>query len=160
MEWGLLLEPLLDLSAYIEPRREEYYARLLAVSTEGDWTGWVAFFLGPVQHQARDAATRAQRLQSLRDDFRERVATARSSALLGTLVDALFRTPALTISQAANVLDVTPRAARLNIDKLVEAEVLTEVSGRARYKVFLARAVIDAVEGTVRQPASAEGTVP
>jgi Fic family protein len=36
---------LLDFSAYIERRREEYYARLLAVSTDGDWTGWITFFL-------------------------------------------------------------------------------------------------------------------
>ncbi len=90
VEWGLLPEPLLDLSAFIEPRRDEYYARLLSVSTEGDWAGWVAFFLDAVQQQAVDAASRTQRLQTLRDDFRARVATARSSALLGTLVDALF----------------------------------------------------------------------
>lgn len=86
----------------------------------------------------------------MRDDFRERVATARSSALLGTLVDALFSAPALTISQAAKLLDVTPRAARLNIDKLVDVEILTEISGRSRYKVFLARGVIDVVEGIGR----------
>ncbi len=138
VEWGLLPDSLLDLSAYIEPRRDEYYARLLAVSTQGDWAGWVAFFLAAVQHQSVDATTRAQRLQALRDDFRTRVATARSSGLLGLLVDSLFSTPAITISRAAKLLNVTPRAARLNIDKLVAAEVLTEVGDRPRYKVFLA----------------------
>ena len=40
IEWNLLPGPLLDISAYIEPRRDEYYSRLLAVSTRGDWTGW------------------------------------------------------------------------------------------------------------------------
>ena len=147
VEWGLLPDPLLDLSAYIEPRRDEYYARLLAVSTEGDWTGWMRFFLAAVAHQSADAAARAQRLQSLRDDFRTRVATARSSGLLGVLVDSLFSTPATTITRAAKLLDVTPRAARLNIDKLVDAGVLTELGDRARYKVFLAGDVLDAVEG-------------
>lgn len=147
VEWGLLPAPLLDLSAYLEPRRDEYYARLLAVSTDGDWPGWLAFFLGVVEHQARDAVTRAQRLRILRDDYRGRVATARSSGLLGVLVDAVFDTPALTIPQARALLGVTHRAAAQNIAKLVDADILHEVGDRARNKLFLAVDVIRAVEG-------------
>ncbi|MEU3630905.1 Fic family protein [Streptomyces fradiae] len=147
VEWGLLPAPLLDLSAYIEPRRDEYYRRLLAVTTQGDWAGWVAFFLQAVEQQAADAVARAQRLQRVRDDFRSRVATARSSALLTVLVDALFETPAITIPRTAKLLDVTHRAARLNIDKLIEADILTEVGDRTRNKLFLATEVLQAVEG-------------
>jgi hypothetical protein len=146
-EWGLVPDPLLDLAAYLEPRRDEYYARLLAVSTDGDWTGWMTFFLDAVQHQAVDAVARAQRLQQLRDDYRSRVATARSSALLGVLVDALFETPAITIARAMTALDVTHRAARLNVDKLVEVGVLTEVGARSRSKLFLAADLLRVVEG-------------
>lgn len=146
-EWGLLPEPLLDLSAHIEPRRDEYYTRLLAVSTEGDWAGWLGFFLTAVEQQAGDAVARAARLQKLHADYRTRVAAARSSALLGVLVDALFDAPAITIAQAAQLLGVTPRAARLNIDKLIEADVLAEVGERPRNKVFLAHGVLDAMEG-------------
>ncbi len=152
VDWGLLSDPLLDLSAYIEPRRDEYYERLLAVSTKGDWIGWIGFFLTAVERQAADAVARALRLQLLRDEFRSRVATARSSGLLGLLVDALFDTPAITIPRAAKLLGVTHRAARLNIDKLVEAAILTEVGNRARNKLFLAGDVLDAVEG--RSPAA------
>ncbi len=65
VEWGLLPGALLDLSAYIEPRRDEYYARLLAVSREGDWGHWLSFFLTAVERQAIDAAERGQRLQAL-----------------------------------------------------------------------------------------------
>lgn len=146
-EWGLLPDPLLDLSAYLEPRRDEYYARLLAVSTDGDWRGWMHFFLTAVERQAADAVGRIQRLHRLRDDYRSRVATARSSALLGVLVDALFESPALTIRRAVQLLGVTHRAARLNIGKLVEAGVLSEVGDRLRNKLFLATGVLRAVEG-------------
>jgi len=64
-EWDLLPQPLLDLSAYIEPRRDEYYAELLHVSTEGDWSRWLRFFLTAVQHQATDAVARVGRLRAL-----------------------------------------------------------------------------------------------
>lgn len=146
-EWGLLSEPMLDLSAYIEPRRDDYYARLLAVSTHGDWAGWFGFFLEAVERQATDVVARAMRLQTLRDEFRSRVATARSTGLLGLLVDALFATPALTIPRAVQVLGVTHRAARLNVEKLVDVGILVEVGGRARTRLFVAPAVLRAVEG-------------
>jgi len=146
-EWGLLPDPVLDLSAYIEPRRDEYYGRLLSVSRDGDWYAWVRFFLEAVERQARDAVGRAQRLQELRDNYRARVATARSSGLLGVLVDALFEAPALTIPRAVQLLDVTHRAARLNVEKLVEAGVLVEVGERARNRLFLAPEILRAIEG-------------
>lgn len=150
-EWGLLPEPLLDLSAYVEPRRDEYYRRLLAVSTHVDWLGWLTFFLSAVEHQAADVVDRAQRLQALREEYRARVATARSSRLLGLLVDALFETPAITTVRAAQLLNVTYRAARLNIDKLIDADVLRDVtSGRVR--VFLATKVVPAIDGVALTP--------
>ncbi|MDQ6849566.1 MAG: Fic family protein, partial [Actinomycetota bacterium] len=157
IEWGLLAQPLLDLSAYLEAHRDEYYRRLLAVSTEGDWHGWLGFFLTAVEQQAADAASRAERLQALRDDFRACVATARSSGLQALLADALFETPAITISRAAKLLGVTHRAARLNIDKLVEAGILREVGGRVRNKLFLATQVLAAVEGRPHEPADQPG---
>jgi Fic family protein len=84
---------------------------------------------------------------ALCDDLRSRVAKARSSGLLGALVDHLFISPAITITGAANLLGVTHRAARLNIDKLVDAGVLTELGDRPRYKLFLAESVLEAIQG-------------
>lgn len=36
IEWGLILQPLLYLSAFFEAHRQDYYDRLLAVSQRGD----------------------------------------------------------------------------------------------------------------------------
>jgi Fic family protein len=147
VEWGLLPAPLLDLSAFLEPRRDEYYARLLAVSTHGDWGGWVSFFLEAVRVQADDVVRRAHALQRLRDDYRDRVATARSSGLLARLVDALFETPALTINRARDVLGVTHRTAALAVAKLVDLGLLAEIPTPRRQRLFLAAVIIAAVEG-------------
>jgi Fic family protein len=38
--------PILYLSRYIIAHREEYYARLLAVTASQDWQGWLVFMLG------------------------------------------------------------------------------------------------------------------
>lgn len=142
VEWGLLPAPLLDLSAYIEPRRDDYYRRLLAVSTRGDWAGWLGFMLDVVTHQARDALQRARALQDLRERMREQTATGRASASAMRLVDALFDVPMLTIPRAQGVLGVTHRAASLNIDKLVELGILREVRHGRRPRLFVAPEVM------------------
>lgn len=148
IEWGLLSMPLLDLSAYFEPRREEYYARLLRVSAYGEWHAWIDFFLTAIETQATETVARAGRLQQLRADYRDRVATARSSALLGTLVDALFEAPALSVRRAREILGVTHRAANNNVEKLVDEGILTEATGRKRDRIYLATEIVTLLDGS------------
>lgn len=156
IEWGLLPLPLLDLSAYIEPRRPAYYAGLLGVSARGDWAGWVRFFLAAVETQSASVVQRAQRMQQLRDDYRARLSTARSSGLALKLVDALFESPVMTINRAMAITEVTHRAATLNVEKLVAAGILRELSRPARPRVFLADDVIAAIEGRPDVPEGAD----
>ena len=146
VQWGLLPALLLDLSAYIERRRDRYYDGLLRVSTDGDWPGWLSFFLEVVEHQSRDAINRARRMYDLRERMRADVATARSSGLPTRLVDALFDTPVLTIAQAQRLLDVTHRAAAQNIDKLVALGILREVPPVGRRRLFYASEIMHVVD--------------
>ncbi|MFE1595226.1 Fic family protein [Nocardia sp. NPDC058705] len=147
VEWELLPGPLLDLSSYIEPRRDRYYEGLLRVSTDGDWLGWFDFFLEVIEEQARDSLARAVRLDALRTELRLRVARARSSGLLPILIDELFRSPIIGIANAMKALDVTHRSATLNVEKLVEAGILVEVT-RARTRFFAAPDVLAVMNGT------------
>lgn len=151
IEWNLLPASLLDISAYLEPRRDEYYQRLLAVSTQGDWAGWLRFFLRAVAEQAADAVGRTQALQRLRETYRARVTTARASSLLPQLVDALFVTPALTIGRAQRLLDVSRRAATVTVERLATAGVLVEIRVGAR-RYFLAKEIIDMANGEASEP--------
>ncbi len=135
---GVLPDPLLYLSAYFEQHRDEYYTRLLSVSTHARWTEWLVYFLRGVTEQSMDAVDRASRLIDLRSSLHQRMRSARLSALLLKLIDALFNLPAVTVASAARLLDVTPRAANMSIQKLVQAGVLTEVTGNRRNRVWIA----------------------
>jgi Fic family protein len=152
-EWDLLPQPLLYLSAFFEARRAEYYERLLAVNLSGAWEAWVEFFLEGVTEQALDVVERARLMFNLRESFRARLHAARGSALPLRLVDRLFETPAVTISQARDFLQVTPRAASLVVGKLVSAGVLREATGQARNRIFVAFEVLDVLQApTSRLP--------
>jgi Fic family protein len=135
-------EPSLYLSPYFERKRSEYADLMLRVSMTGDFLAWVRFFLEAIGESAQAASARAQALVSLRRDYRTRLSSARSSALLLKLVDALFSLPAMTIRDAAKLLDVTPAAASANLRKLVDARILEEVTGRRREQRYLARELI------------------
>jgi hypothetical protein len=42
---GVLAEPLLYVSLYFKQHQTEYYDRLQRIRTEGDWEGWMSFYL-------------------------------------------------------------------------------------------------------------------
>ncbi|MBI5582995.1 MAG: Fic family protein, partial [Deltaproteobacteria bacterium] len=148
---GLLTQPLLYLSAFFERRRREYYQRLLDISTAGKWRSWIDFFLEGVIEQSRDAMQRTTRLLGLWQGYRAKFQEARSSALLLQLVDRLFEYPILSIPAATRFLKVTRRSGAQIIGKLVGAGILTEMTGRERYRLYAAMELIETIESTVEK---------
>ena len=146
---GLLPQPLLYLSAYFEAHRPEYYRRLLAVSQQGEWEAWLLFFLRGVAEQSQDGVARARRLQALWQSYRDRLQAGCASGLLLRLVDRLFADPALTVGRVAGELGITHRAAQQNVDKLVEAGIVVEATGRQRGRVYVAPAILQVLENSV-----------
>src|SRR5690606_2604667 len=59
---GLLKSPLLYQSLYLKPNQAAYHRRHSAIRTEGDWAGWLRFFLDGVSEIADDATQRARAL--------------------------------------------------------------------------------------------------
>jgi len=143
---GLLHQPMLYLSAFFEKHRSEYYRLLLSVSQNGDWMPWIRFFLTAVEVQAKDAIKRSDTILSLWNSYRNRLQEARASALLLSLVDELFSFPAISAKLASDALQVTPRSAQLNINKLIDAGILEEATGQKRNRVYIAREIISAIE--------------
>jgi hypothetical protein len=62
------------------------------------------------------------------------------------LVDSLFDSPLLTITQAQKLLGVTNHSAQLNVGKLVKTGILRQVGGASYSKLFLAEEVLRAIE--------------
>ena len=67
-----LTRPLLYLSAYFEGHRDEYYALLQRVRTNGEWTPWLLFFVTGVRESAERATARCARSRASTPGFRAR----------------------------------------------------------------------------------------
>ncbi|MGB9121497.1 MAG: Fic family protein [Candidatus Angelobacter sp.] len=143
---GLLPQPLLYLSAFFERHRSQYYRLLLEVSQQGNWEEWIKFFLRGVSEQSVDALNRANQLQQLSLEYRELLHGKRSSATLLQMADLLFKNPVLTPNAISQALNLTFVSAQKNIDKLVVAGILREVTGRKRGRIYVAQQVMEILE--------------
>lgn len=129
--------PLLYLSPELELRKDEYIDLMLKVSAEGAWEEWIVFFLDVVEKSARASIKVIDRLIELQENYRKKVTLATKAANAVSLVDKLFVAPIVTVRDVQDAFNVTYRAARNTIDKLIEQEILVEVS-RYHPTVFIA----------------------
>lgn len=134
--------PLLYLSSYLEKHYDRYIDLMFEVSRTGAWETWIRFFLEAVIASCADGIKKAQALQDLHRDYLQRVQTARSSALLGKLVDDLFNIPATTIRHTQHLLDISYNAAKNNIDRLIEAGILQPEQNPGRPAWFIATGIV------------------
>jgi Fic family protein len=142
--WGLLPEPLVYLSGYLKQHQAEYYRRLSAVRTEGDWEGWVGFFLDGVETAATDAERGIVAMASLINADRKRLLAApRVGAAALRLFELLPLMPRFTIEQARQKLDTTFPTATAAVKLLQELGLLTELTGQKKNRLFSYAAYVE-----------------
>lgn len=109
---GVLTEPILSVSPWLEARRSDYFDRLLAVSATGDWDGWIRFFATGVAASADDTAGRLRDLLAVTDELKTAIRSAGLRAETAPrLVDFALGQPIFTVRQAQRHLAVSyPRA--------------------------------------------------
>jgi len=144
-KYGLLPDPFLYLSSFFNQYRDEYVDKLFSVNSKGEWEEWISFFLEGVIDQSKEVFIRSKELLELRDGYREKYQGRRSETLLSVVYE-LFRNPVITIKQAEDRADVGYQAARNAIYELEDEGVLTEVTGKERYKVYHANDIIGVIE--------------
>ena len=143
--WGMLHAPLLYLSLFLKRHRSDYYARLNAVRTEGDWEGWLIFFLEGVRSVADEGVMAARDLFALVERDRAHVlAGSGSSIMAARLFERLPHRPIITSPLVCELLETSKPTAGRAIEALVAAGVLEEITGRKRdrawaYREYLAR---------------------
>lgn len=148
---GAIREPMLYVSPVLEPRKNEYIDRMFAVSRDGAWIEWVRFFLEMLTLSAQAAIATSDKLLALEANYRQKVQSAGRSANLLNVVDKLFDTPVLSIPQVAEHLNVTYRAAQMNVATLLEAGVLEELPNISNPKFYAARGILNIISG-IDQP--------
>jgi Fic family protein len=143
---GVLQRPLLYLSYFLKRHRLEYYDRLMAIRTDGDWEGWVRFFLRGVGETAAEATRTAHQIVQMRETHRSAVEQLRLGVNGLRLVDLLFASPYVDVNYVSQHL--TPDGvAFATANNLVAAfergGLIEEITGGRRNRIFRYSSYID-----------------
>lgn len=120
----LLSSPNFYISAHLEPRRDEYYDRLLAVSRDRDWTGWCVFFLTAVIEQARANSAKARAILELYQEKKIRITDLTHSQYAVTALDWLFSRPIFRTSEFYTAGHIPSPTARRILKVLTDEGIL------------------------------------
>ena len=99
-----LSQPMFYLSEYLERYRAEYYQRIKAISEEGDWNGWIAFFLQAIITQAAQNSDRVALIQELYEEMKQEIHSATHSQYTVHVLDAIFSKPIFRSSELSQQL--------------------------------------------------------
>ncbi len=142
--WGLLPEPLMYLSGYLKQHQSEYYRRLSAIRTEGDWEGWVSFFLEAVAVAATDAERSIVAIASLIAKDRRRLLEApKVGAASYRLFELLPMMPRFSIEQVRLKLNTTFPTATAAVKMLEDLGIVVEYTGQKKNRSYSYQAYIE-----------------
>lgn len=142
--FGLLPEPLMYLSGYMKQYQSEYYRRLSNVRTEGDWEGWVAFFLEGVTAAAIDAERGVVALASLVSTDRRRLLDSPNAGPASyRLFEMLPMMPRFTVEQVRKKLGVSFPTANAAVKVLVGLGIAVELTGQKQNRSYSYQSYIE-----------------
>lgn len=145
IEHNILPSPLLYLSAFFEATRDDYYRALFNVSSKGAWRDWLIYFLNGVAVQSEDALSRSMRINQLLEKWKLDFSGG-ASVVPVAIVESFAINPYLSIGNVAEKLDVAYSTAERGVQKLLQANVVKQVHGNKRDKVYCATDILAILE--------------
>ncbi len=147
---GLLTRPFFYLSLYLRQNRADYYDALQRIRTDGDWEGWLRFYLAGVHAMATDAANTARAMHDLFERDRAKLVglgRAAGSALGG--YDVFRRRVVASPTLIARENGVSYPTALKSIEHLQRLGIVEEVTGRKWGRLYRYRELLETLEGQI-----------
>ncbi|WP_254523759.1 Fic family protein [Natrinema caseinilyticum] len=140
---GYLESPYIYPSAYFNRHKVEYVEKMRAVSEDGAWDDWLAFFLEGLRSQAETSYSRTHELRELQERYENEYPDETNT---DQFARQLLEYPYFTAPDLMEYLDVSRRTAYKVVDDLEEDGLLEEVTGKERGKEYKAVDVFDILE--------------
>jgi Fic family protein len=151
----VLHKPMLYLSLYFKTHRQRYYHLLDHVRQTGDWEAWLAFFSEAVTVTAEGAVTTVQRLLRQAADDRERIGSlGRVAGSALRVQHALQERPIAAPLWLAAQTALTPATVNTCLQHLQRLDIITELTGHKRNRLFSYQAYLRIMNEGTETPAS------
>ena len=139
---GLLARPALYLSDYFERNKTAYVDHLMAVRQGHHMRDWLVFFLHGVQETAQASAQVFRDILALKARIERAVLprfSARRQDNAHHLIRHLYAQPVVDVKQVAEVIGGTANTASALINDFVASNLLVEMTGQRRNRLFMFR---------------------
>lgn len=138
IEKKLIRRPTLYLSEFFEYHRKDYYDKLNQVRTHNELEAWIRFFLEGVIETAQNSIQTFQQIIALRDEIERKklIALGRRQKDAQLLINEMYKQPVLYGTQIAQILRKHPSNANKLIAELEKMDILTEITGYSRNRLF------------------------
>lgn len=135
---GILARPLLYLSIYLKQHRKEYYSLLQEIRIEGNWEPWLKFFLLGIIAVSKEALENAKEIITLKERLTSILVRNNAGGLNAVrLLDLLFTKPVVTVADISSNLGISHQPAYDLAGQFEKLGILTEITGKKRYKKYL-----------------------
>lgn len=128
MKKNRLVSPSLYVSGFLESHRDEYYEKLKCISSEGDWLGWLQFFLTALVSQAESNLILVRQINSLYERKKHEITELLHTDQAIHILDMLFDKPVFRATELHQRLDIQRQRAAIYIRTLKDAGIIRELS--------------------------------
>ena len=138
VESKILQKPTLYLSEYFERNKGDYYDALTLVRESGDVEHWIRFFLQGVITTAQNSRETFEKIVELREKYNKQILTLGSRARKAqVLINHMYSHPIVNNDSVKRLLGVSFSTANNLVEQLTAREILREVTGFSRNRLFI-----------------------
>jgi Fic family protein len=119
-----LIRPMFYMSEYLENQRNNYYAKLNAISRNGEWNEWIDFFLRIIHDQALRNSEKVTAILDLHRQLKDQIYEITHSRYSLKILDALFFKPVFPASDLMLRTKIVKQTLMPILRKLRQAGIL------------------------------------
>lgn len=150
IDQGLLSAPILYPSYYFKKHHLYYYQHLDEVRTQGDFEGWIKFYLQAIEASCTDAYQRVKDIEILEQNIKNLLQSAtlstRTHCAAVEVLSLLFQFPIISVTELAQQLNKNYNTAQSFIKLFIKHGILFEITGHKRNKLYRFDAYLNLLE--------------
>ena len=158
IEAGLIAEPILYMSRFINSHKNDYYRLLIGVTRDGAWEPWILYILEAVRQTAESTAAKVAAIRTVQQEIYDQARSASHGGRNADFLAVLFEQPYTRIQMVVNRCGVSRPTATSWLNDLVSASILT-ARKFGRDRVFVNQRFLDVLlRNELEERASSVGT--
>lgn len=137
---GILYSPVIYPSYYFKKNQNEYYQKLDSVRVNGDFEGWIKFYLQSIYSSCIDSYSRskdiAQLNERLTDIILQSDVSSKTKEQAISILFILFEVPIISTQELAKRFDKSYNWASNMINFFININILKEIEDKKRNRIF------------------------